>query len=450
MAQDRRQTDLTQGSVALGLIRFSVPAILAGLLQALYGMMDMVIAGKFAGDNALSGITNGGQLMTILTFLAMGLSFGSNAVIAQRYGGGDASGRKRAGETTIVLNLAAGLALTLVLCAAAGPVIRLLRAPAYHEAVAYFRICTLGLIPIFLYNGLSSMIRALGNSRMPLLFVAAAAAANVGLDLLLVAGFKMGVAGAAIATVAAQFASCAAALAYVLKNQDLFLIRLRALAPSGKDCALILRIGIPSALQFFVNGLSFTVLNRLMNQYGVDASAAYGISDKLRTLCVLFANSTMGTCSAMTAQCLGAGKPERAKRVVYTTCLFDLGMTLILLLFFEPLAPQLCALFTKVPDTAALAAGMLRIELIGMIGFCFFTPVAGLATGSGHTGFVFLNGFLFICLGQIVSGILLNRWLGAAGINWSFVFGHFAPIPHCLWFLFSNRWTRSPIQAAGR
>lgn len=444
--RDKRQIDLTQGSVAWGLVRFSIPVIVGGLLQALYGIVDMSIAGQYIGDNALSGITNGGMIMTLLTFLAMGLSFGSNTLIAQYYGADRTKERIRVSETTVILNLAFGLLLALALCALAGPIMRLLDPPAFTEAVTYFRICALGLVFVFGYNGLTSIIKALGNSRVPLLFILMAAATNVLLDLLLVVVFHMGVEGTAIATVCAQAVSCLGALVYILVNHDLYGVKLRSIAFSPADGRDIVKIGFPSALQFVLNGLSFLVLNKLMNQYAaVEISAAYGVSTKLKDLGTLFLSSTQGTCSAMVAQCLGSGLVERAKKVVYSTFAFDLAIAALLLLAFEPWAPLLCAIFSDEPQTIQLAAVMLRIELLGMLGFCFFTPVHGLATGSGHATFVLLNGFLFICLGQIVSGFLLNHFLGYHGVNISFIIGHIAPIPHCLYFLHTQKWAKTRV-----
>lgn len=443
---DNRQVNLTQGSVTWGLVRFSIPVIVGGLLQALYGIVDMSVAGQYIGDNALSGITNGGMIMTLLTFLAMGLSFGSNTLIAQYYGAGCTEERVRASETTVILNLAVGLLLSLVLAVLANPIMLLLRPPAFAEAVTYFRICALGLVFIFGYNGLTSIIKALGNSRVPLLFILMAAITNVLLDLLLVVVFSMGVEGVAIATVCAQAASCLGALAYILANHDLYGVKMHTMKFSAEDGRAMVKIGVPSALQFVLNGLSFLVLNKLMNQYAaVEISAAYGVSTKLRDLGVLFLSSTQGTCSAMVAQCLGSGLVERAKKVVYSTVAFDLAITALVLLLFETQAPLFCSLFSGEPQTIQLAAVMIRIELLGMWGYCFFTPIHGLATGSGHAGFVLLNGFLFICLVQIVSGFLLNHFVGYQGVNISFIIGHVAPIPHCVYFLYSKKWAKNRI-----
>lgn len=448
---DKRQIDLTKGSVAWGLVRFSIPVIVGGLLQALYGIVDMSIAGRYIGDNALSGITNGGMIMTMLSFLAMGISFGSNTLIAQHYGAGRTEDRVRVSETTVILSLASGLLLSLVLAALAEPTMRMLNPPAFSEAVTYFRICALGFVFVFGYNGLTSIIKALGNSRIPLLFIFMAAVTNVLLDLLLVVVFRMGVEGTAIATVCSQAASCLGALAYIPINHDLYGVQLRTMRFSARDGLAIVRIGLPSALQFVLNGLSFLVLNKLMNQYAaVEISAAYGVSAKLKDLGVLFLSSTQGTCSAMVVQCLGSGLVERAKKVVYRTFVFDLAITALLLLCFEPQAPLFCSIFSDEPQTIQLAATMLRIESIGMLGFCIFTPVHGLATGSGHTNFVLLNGFLFICLVQIVSGFLLNRFIGYHGVNISFIIGHAAPIPHCLYFLRSKKWAENRIRTLAR
>ncbi len=435
--------DLTRGPVGRQLLSFAAPVMLASLLQGLYSIVDMIIVGRFGSGAALSGITNGGQIMTLISFLAVGMSSGSNTLIGQYFGAGDDENRLQAVQTTVTMHFIIGLALSILLFSIARPLMRAMNAPALTEAVRYMRICGLGTLFIVCYNGLSAIVRAQGNSRMPLLFIACATAANVVCDLLFVAVLGMGEVGAAIATVAAQAAACIAALTYILRHKDIFGIALRKLRFYRDKCAAMLKIGLPCALQFCLSGISFTLVTVLINRYGVEISAASGIATRIKDLCIVTATSMLTATATMSAQCLGAELYDRVKKVVGQALLINLAISVALIVLIEIFAPFFVGLFTNDPVIREAGVRNLRIEILGQLFYIVFPVIHGLATGAGDTRFVLLNGVTALGIVRAGCAFILEPIMGVTGVYWSCVISPATAIPLCLIYYFGLRWRHS-------
>ena len=260
------EQDLTQGSVTRKLVRYALPLVASSLLQAIYSITDIIIAGHYIGDVGISAINNASIIMNMLTQLAIGLTVGGNVLVGQYFGSGDHAGILLLGR----------------------PLLILLQSPTLEEATAYLSICGVGLLFIFVYNSLSAILRGVGNSRIPLYCIIASVSLNVVLDILFVAGFHMGVAGAALATVIGQAISCLTALVFSLRHRaDLGLLP-RYLRPEAEMVKRTLKLGFPVALQWTIASISWLVVLTLINKYGVTVSAGNGVSNKIRDFCQLF------------------------------------------------------------------------------------------------------------------------------------------------------------------
>lgn len=191
------ERDLTRGSVWRQVLAYAMPLVASSLLQALYSMVDTVIAGHFAGSAAISAINNSGQILNILTKIAIGITTGGNIIIGQYYGAKEQGRLGEASGTLLSLSLLLGAATAVGLYAGAYPLLGLLGAPAMEQSVAYLRICAVGMVFVFGYNALSAVLRGVGDSRTPLLIIGVATVVNTVLDLWFVAGLGMGTAGAA-------------------------------------------------------------------------------------------------------------------------------------------------------------------------------------------------------------------------------------------------------------
>ena len=305
-----RGRTLTEGPVLSGLLTFCGPVLLALILQALYGAVDLWAVGRFGTTADISAVSTGSQTMQMVIGGITGLSMGVTVLLGRAMGRGD---------SLWVFGLL-GAALSLVMVLAAGPIARGMNAPAeaLDQTADYIRICGGGSLCIAAYNLLSAIFRGMGDARSPLVFVAIACVVNVAGDLALIRGLGLGAAGAAMATVAAQGVSVVLSLALIRRRGLPFVIRRTHLRPDGRTAGSILLLGAPIALQDVCNEASYLILIGLVNALGVTASAGVGIAEKLVLFILLIPVAYMQSISAFTAQNLGAGQPDRAKKALWT------------------------------------------------------------------------------------------------------------------------------------
>jgi len=409
--------DLTRGSVTKQLIRYALPLVTTSLLQSLYSIADYIVAGFFISTAGQSAINNASLIMNLMTQIAIGLTLGGNILIGQYFGSHEDEPRKQSAGSLLTMALIVGAACAVLLTILAKPLLVLLKAPALAEATTYMGICAIGLLPIFGYNALSALLRAVGNSKMPLYFIIASTSTNVVLDLLLVAGFRMGVAGAALATLISQFVSFFAALIFCLKHRHHLGLTLKYLRPRAERVRAITKLGLPTAFQWAIASVSWLVVAYLINGYGLQVySAANGVSNKIKDFCQLFISAMTGAASTMVAQNLGAGLYDRAKSIMKTCMKITLGMAAVLILLSELLAPVLVSFFTPDPEVQHWAAINLRIEIIGQLFYAGFFTYNTLATGCGDTMFVMWNSFVNCIIFRLVLAIIFNHFWGIHGV----------------------------------
>ena len=313
------KTDFTQGSILKKLSLFMLPVLGALVLQAAYGAVDLLVVGRFGSTAGLSAVSTGSQLLNLVTFVVTQLAMGVTVLIA-RY-----IGEKKPQQIGAVLGGAAvvfailSVAMFVLLVFFARPISVLMQAPteAVNLTTSYVRICGAGIFFIVAYNLLAAIFRGLGDSRSPLLFVLVACLVNIAGDLLLVAGFKMDAAGAAIATVAAQAVSVVVAVVILLKKQLPFSIK-KSDFRLNTQCRKFLEIGLPLALQEFLTQLSFLALCAFVNRLGLAASSGYGVACKIVNFAMLIPSSLMQSMASFVAQNVGAGNPKRAKKAMFT------------------------------------------------------------------------------------------------------------------------------------
>lgn len=382
-----KQMDLTEGVIWKKLILYATPVVLSSLLQSAYAITDLIVAGWFVGEGGISGINNAGQVTLLLTQIITGITIGGNILMGQYYGGRDHENRLKTNQTLFSFAVLAGAALTVLVFFFGRSFLILIHAPALEEATAYLKICAFGLLPIFGYNALSAMLRSVGNSKQPFYCVAVTAVCNIVLDVLFMGAFHWGVRGAALATLLSQLASFAVCLYYVLKQKPLFGISLRRQGLQKDKLLQMLKLGIPSAIQMTMVGLSWLAVTFLVNRYGVEASAASGICAKVKEVSLMFTLAMYTAATTMVAQCLGAKKFDRASRVVHIAMRLAIGVTAVIIVLVELFAPQILSIFRLDGQTLAIALQNLRIEMIGQIFYASFMVYNALPMGAGHTIF---------------------------------------------------------------
>lgn len=315
----KENADFTQGSILKKLCWFMLPILGALILQAAYGAVDLLVVGRFGSTSGLSAVSTGSQVLNLVTFVVTQLAMGVTVLIA-RY-----LGEKKPQQIAPLLGGAAlvfvliSVGLCILLVCFARPISLLMQAPeaSLDLTVSYVRICGSGIFFIVAYNLLSAIFRGLGDSKSPLLFVLVACVVNIVGDLLLVAGFHMDAAGAALATVFAQTISVVCAVVMLLKKKLPFTFTRKDLR-FNPQCRRFLQIGLPLALQECLTQLSFLALCAFVNRLGLEASSGYGVASKIVNFAMLIPSALMQSMASFVSQNVGAGNPKRAKQSMFT------------------------------------------------------------------------------------------------------------------------------------
>lgn len=442
----RLERDLTQGSVAGQLIRFSLPFLLANLVQSLYSVADMYIVGLFNDAASLSGVNIGGQITHLVSILTIGLAQGGTVLVAQYYGAKRMRDVSETIGTMFSFLMLLSVAITAVMLLLSRPLLQLINTPpeSLPEALSYLRICLLGNVFIFGYNAISAVQRGMGDSKRPLVFVSIACALNVVLDLLLVGALRMGAAGAAIATILSQAVSMALAMLYLRRNDFAFDFRLQSFRIRWEKVRMIFRIGLPNSLQSVLVSTSFLVMTTLVNGFGVYASAAVGVVGKINSLAIMPASAMNMSISSMAAQNIGAGKHDRAMRALGIGILISLCIGALMFFVSWAFPDALISLFSDEAEVHRLGREYLRGFSFDYLAVPFAFCMTGLLIGAGHTTFSLLAGLLSSLIIRVPAAWLLARaGYGLMGI------GLAAPIASLIsallsaWYILSGRWKRS-------
>lgn len=433
--------NLTEGSIVKMLVMFAGPILLADLVQQLYSVVDLIIVGKFVGSAGTVGVSTGGEISDMVTPVATGLAMAGQIYIAQLVGAKEDSRVK--GTIGTLFTLMFGLSIVFSFMTVFGYrfILRLLNCPqeAFAQSAAYMLITTAGIPFIFLYNAICGVLRGLGESKRPLLFILVAAAVNIVLDVFMVAVLDMQAAGTAIATVMAQVGAASAAFIYLYKRRTQLGLefRLKYFKMDSKELRIILRLGIPKIFSSMCIRFSLLWCKSQINAFGLIASATYSVGNKLQKLCAVFVHSVCSGAAAMISQNIGARKYDRAKAVVWTTfgCTF---LVATVLGFFALLVPrQMFAVFTSDPEVIEAGVVFMRILVITFYLSSVLSSFGAIVTGSGFAALDFLTGMMdgVVCrigfsllfvyvMGMGVEGYFLGSAM-ARSVPGLIVFGYF-------------------------
>ena len=439
--------DLTSGTIWRQLVKFATPLVISNVLQSMYNIVDMIVAGQFIGAESISAISNAGIVINMITNIIVGLTTGGNILIAQYFGAKNKGACKDCASTLLSSSLILGVTLSAVFYAVSRDALSALRVPVLEEATQYMKICAIGLVFIAGYNALSAMLRAAGNSRAPLICIAVTSCVNIVLDVIFVIVLGKGVVGTALATIIAQGMSFVVAVIIVLRNHDVFGLKLSGLYIKRETLLRILKLGVPCAVQMSVGAISWLSVAFLINTHGVIISSGNGVSIKIKEFCQLFINAMSLAAAAMAAQNIGAEKYERARKVLFTTVKITLCMSAILIVLVEIFAPGLVRLFTSDKATAGASVQNLRVEIIGQLFYAVILVGHAFMTGAGDTWFAFFSSFVNCILFRIPLAVVLNRYFGILGVYLACMIAPSASIPIAIWYEKSNRWRRSLAKA---
>ncbi|MCL2126519.1 MAG: MATE family efflux transporter [Oscillospiraceae bacterium] len=394
------QLSLTEGKISSLLMRFSLPFLLASLIHMAYQMVDIVILGWFASPSSLAGAGNGANLIITVTGFFFGLTTGGMILLGQFYGAkDDESSAKTVGNIIVLQTTVAVISAVLVL-SLGRLFINMINVPlepdengltAAAEAWEYMRICACGLIFQAGYSTISSMLRALGNSKTPLVFVICACVMNIILDLVFVGVLGKGAFGAALATIIAQAFSFAISLRYLIRNKLPFPFSFKNIRPAAQTLKTILRLGIPISLQTVLNTLSFMVIAAIINNMGLYASSANGIVNNVVNIFMIIPMALGSSLSAISAQNLGAGKTHRAFESAKLGVVFSLIIAVPATVCASLFPTAIISAFTPHPDVIKASAEFLIPFSWDFLLVSFVFCINGFFNGCGITTFVALH-----------------------------------------------------------
>lgn len=367
------EKNLTTGSVGKTILYFSLPYLLSYFLQTLYGMADLFIIGQFNGVASTTAVSIGSQVMHMLTVMIVGLAMGSTVMIGRAVGGGQRKQMTTAIGNTATLFMGLALVMTVALLAAARGIVSIMSTPA--EAVAgtvdYLTICFIGIPFITAYNIISSVFRGMGDSKSPMYFIAVACVFNIALDYVFIGGLGMGAAGAALGTTLAQTISVIISLAVIKKRQMIKGISRDDFRPQKKVLGNILRVGFPVSIQDGFIQIAFILITIFANRRGLSDAAAVGIVEKLIGLLFLVPSSMLSTVSALSAQNIGAGKHDRARKTLKYGVMITVSFGVVAAFAMQLAAEEAVALFSANLDVIRLGGQYMR----GYVWDCIFAGV---------------------------------------------------------------------------
>lgn len=363
--------DMTTGSPMKNIIKFCLPLMLGNLFQQLYNMADIIIVGQFVGKTALSAVGAVGPLSFLVVGSVLGLCTGFSIPVAQRFGAKDTVNLKKFVANTIYAAIGLAVILTVTAVCLTNTLLRLLNTPAdiYKDAYDYIIIIFAGIGATMLYNILAALVRSLGDSKTPLYFLIFSSVLNIGLDILLITVFHMGVRGAAIATVFSQFVSGLLCLVYVKKKFPILHITKETRRLDFKFIKNLLTNGLPMAMQFSVTAIGSVMLQSCVNGLGSNAIAAITIGGKTQLMIVLPSETIGATMATYSGQNYGAGKYDRIKKGMGRGIILAGIYTVVGFCVARFLGPYISQLFIDGSETVVIN---LAQEYINMGSYFYF------------------------------------------------------------------------------
>lgn len=362
--QKSYEIDMSHGPVLRKMLMFTLPLMCSGILQLLFNAADVIVVGRFAGDNSMAAVGSNAALINLLTNLFIGLSVGANVLAARYIGANREKELHNTVHTSIALSLSSGVVMAAVGVAGARQVLIWMQAPpeVLDLAALYLRIYFLGMPAVLLYNFGAALLRAKGDTRRPLYFLLLAGVINVVLNLVLVIKFQLDVAGVAIATVISQFVSAGLVIVCLMREESGIHLSLRALRFHREQLTRILRVGLPAGVQGVIFALSNVVIQSSINSLGAVVMAGSAASSNLEGFVYAAMNAIYQATLSFTSQSVGAGKHDRVNRILLT----GLGCVLVTGLLLGNgvwlLGRQLLHIYSV--KTAVVEAGIVRLGIV--------------------------------------------------------------------------------------
>lgn len=387
MKKNKYEIDMCNGPIMPRLISFSIPLMLSGILQLMFNAVDIVVVGKFSGSLALAAVGSTTALISVFTNLFIGISLGANVLSARFYASGRNKEMSETVHTSIALALISGILMALVGLVFSRSALELMGTPAdvIDQSALYIRIYFMGMPFFMLYNYGAAILRSVGDTKRPLLFLIISGIVNAVLNMILVICFHLDVEGVAIATVAAQMISCVLVLRCLYRSEGSYQLRFSRLTLKWVYLKQIFQVGIPAGLQSTVINFSNALLQSSVNSFGSVAMAGYTAANNIFGFLYAAANSVTQACMSFTSQNYGIGKLKRMDKVLINCMILTVGISLTLGCGAYFFGPELLKIYTDEPEVIRCGMEILSFTTVPYF-FCGIMDLfPGALRGMGHS-----------------------------------------------------------------
>lgn len=387
MAKNKYEIDMVNGTIMPKLITFAIPLMLSGILQLLFNAVDIIVVGRFSGSQSLAAVGSTSSLINMLTNLFIGISLGANVLAARFYAAGKHKEMSETVHTSILTALISGVLMIFVGIFFSRPALELMDTPSdvIELATLYMRIYFVGMPFFMLYNYGAAILRAVGDTKRPLIFLVVSGVTNACLNLLLVIVFKMDVAGVAIATVISQMISCILVLICLYKTDAVYQFRFKKLRIKWEYLGQIFRIGIPAGIQSTLISFSNVLLQSSVNSFGSIAMAGYTAANNVLSFLYMGANSITQACMSFTSQNYGARKPKRMDKVLIDGLILQVVICLTLGVLAYVFGNQVSSIYTDDPNVIKCSVEILALTTVPYFLCGFMDTFPGVLRGMGRS-----------------------------------------------------------------
>lgn len=387
MKNNKYEIDMCNGTIMDKLISFALPLMMSGMLQLMFNAVDIIVVGRFTGSQALAAVGSTTALICTFTNLFIGVSLGANVLAARFYASGKTKEMSETVHTAILLALISGIAMSVIgiLCARESLVLIATPDDIIGQAVLYLRIYFLGMPFFMLYNYGAAILRAVGDTKRPLMYLIAAGTANAVLDLILVIIFKMGVAGVAIGTITSQFISCVLVIRCLCKTNAIYKLYISKLRIKKYYLIQILKVGLPAGIQSTVINFSNVLLQSSVNSFGEIAMAGYTAANNILGFLYVSVNSVTQACMSFTSQNYGVRKFKRMDKVLADCAILSIIVSVVIGGGSYLLGHQILGIYTKQEDVIQCGMEILSISTIPYFLCGLMDMIPGSMRGVGYS-----------------------------------------------------------------
>lgn len=387
LAKNKYEIDMINGTIMPKLITFAIPLMLSGILQLLFNAVDIIVVGRFSGSQSLAAVGSTSSLINMLTNLFIGISLGANVLAARFYAAGKHKEMSETVHTSILTAFISGVLMIFVGIFFSRPALELMDTPSdvIELATLYMRIYFVGMPFFMLYNYGAAILRAVGDTKRPLIFLVVSGVTNACLNLLLVIVFKMDVAGVAIATVISQMISCVLVLICLYKTDAVYQLRFKKLRIKWEYLGQIFRIGIPAGIQSTLISFSNVLLQSSVNSFGSIAMAGYTAANNVLSFLYMGANSITQACMSFTSQNYGARKPKRMDKVLIDGLILQVVICLTLGVLAYVFGNQVSHIYTDDPNVIKCSVEILALTTVPYFLCGFMDTFPGVLRGMGRS-----------------------------------------------------------------